>query len=96
MPGLNGMGPTGAGPRTGRGLGLCPGGPVAGARPGMGWRGRGFGFGRGFGRGYYRGYYYDPYYYGPAYNKAGLKDYESYLENELKNVRQEMQRTDEE
>jgi len=91
MPGLNGMGPTGAGPRTGRGLGLCPGGPVAGARPGIGWRGRGFGFGRGFGR----GYYYDPYYYGPAYNKAGLKDYESYLENELKNVRQEMQRTDE-
>jgi hypothetical protein len=95
MPGFNGMGPTGAGPRTGRCLGRCSGGPVAGGWAGRGWRSRGFGFGRGFGLG--RGYYYDKAYnYDPAYNKSGLKDYESYLENEIKYVRQELQRTDEE
>jgi len=41
MPGFDGTGPMGAGPRTGRGLGYCTGGP----RPGYGWGG--YGAGRG-------------------------------------------------
>ncbi|RLB09399.1 MAG: hypothetical protein DRG27_04490 [Deltaproteobacteria bacterium] len=71
MPGLDGTGPWGLGPMTGRGLGLCnPYGPFG---RGWWWRGRGFGFGRGWGRGFgwrwrwfappYAPYpYYDPYY----------------------------------
>lgn len=52
MPGLDRTGPMGAGPMTGRGLGLC-----GGARPGLlGWgRGRGAGFGLGLGLGWRRG-----------------------------------------
>ncbi|MFA6315349.1 MAG: DUF5320 domain-containing protein [Candidatus Paceibacterota bacterium] len=42
MPKLDGTGPTGAGPMTGRGLGSCRGGM------GIGWRGQGLGLG--FGR----------------------------------------------
>ena len=47
MPGLDGTGPMGRGPLTGRGFGPCG-------------RGRGFGagYGRGFGRGYGYGYGY--------------------------------------
>jgi len=64
MPGFDRTGPLGAGPRTGRGLGFCAGGPYppayGGARYGAGrggipWgggRGRAWGGGRGwFGRG---------------------------------------------
>jgi len=59
MPGLNGTGPLGQGPKTGWGLGLCGTGANRtniNARPfGFGW-GRGFGFGRrGRGRGFGRG-----------------------------------------
>jgi hypothetical protein len=45
MPNLNGMGPRGEGPMTGRGMGNC-----SGARPGFsrGRRGAGFGFRRFF------------------------------------------------
>ncbi|MFO7881951.1 MAG: DUF5320 domain-containing protein [Kosmotogaceae bacterium] len=67
MPGFDRTGPSGQGPMTGRGLGMCSGyaRPVGFRGPGLarrnGWygRGRGFGFGRGrgFGRGYGRGYY---------------------------------------
>ena len=62
MPGGNGTGPMGKGPRTGRGLGLCNGNDMAGFQyspsgygrrlgnnRGRGW-GRGFGFGFGHGR----------------------------------------------
>lgn len=45
MPGLDGTGPAGAGPMTGRGLGACAGG-----------RGAGWGFGPGRGRGFARGF----------------------------------------
>lgn len=44
MPGMDGTGPVGAGPMTGRGLGACTG-------RGAGW-GYGLGRGRGFGRGF--------------------------------------------
>jgi len=44
MPRLNGTGPMGQGPRTGRGLGPCGGGYGYGRGYGRG-RGRGFGFG---------------------------------------------------
>ena len=58
MPGFNGTGPRGAGPRTGGARGDCnPAG--AGYRPafgqGLGY-GRGFGRGRGFGAGFGAGY----------------------------------------
>ncbi len=54
MPGLDGTGPLGLGPMTGRGLGLCnPYGPFG---RGRWWRGRWFGFGRGWGRGWRRGF----------------------------------------
>ena len=45
MPGFDRTGPSGQGPRTGRGLGPCGGGQAFG-------RGRGAGRGMGFGRGY--------------------------------------------
>ncbi|HUT35339.1 MAG TPA: DUF5320 domain-containing protein [Planctomycetota bacterium] len=63
MPGFDGTGPLGMGPRTGGGFGWCPpaAGPVPprvgggvlygigrGGRPWGGGRGRGFGGGRGF------------------------------------------------
>ena len=54
MPGLNRTGPLGAGPRTGRGLGLCnprSGGYERVLAWGFG-RGRRFSRGRGFGRGF--------------------------------------------
>jgi len=48
MPNYNGRGPEGAGPMTGRGLGLCGGVAAMGLRYG---RGMGNGMGRGMGRG---------------------------------------------
>ncbi|MBN2583782.1 MAG: DUF5320 domain-containing protein [Planctomycetes bacterium] len=65
MPGYDGTGPMGMGPRTGGGFGFCPPGvgvaPAAGyvrglGRGGLPWGGgRGFGGGRGWGRGMGRG-----------------------------------------
>lgn len=56
MPGGDGTGPLGLGPRTGRGLGYCAGYPTPGyiTAPGGGpfWRWGWGGFGRGWGRGY--------------------------------------------
>lgn len=55
MPNRNGTGPTGSGPRTGRGAGNCAGEGGTGRFGGRGLgfgrggRGRGRGFGRGFG-----------------------------------------------
>lgn len=66
MPGMNGMGPMGRGPRTGRGLGPCgTGAAVMGqgvlrglGRGGLPWGcGRGFGGGRGRGAGLGRGWW---------------------------------------
>ena len=49
MPNFNGMGPTGAGPMSGRNLGPCGGGQAA--RRGFGYGAGPRGAGRGFGRG---------------------------------------------
>ncbi len=49
MPKLDGTGPQGKGPRTGRGMGNCPG-------TGGTSQGYGLGFGRGMGRGQGRGF----------------------------------------
>lgn len=48
MPGRNGTGPWGQGPRTGRGRGFCGGTAVDGGGPPQA---QGFGMGRGGGRG---------------------------------------------
>lgn len=48
MPGLDGTGPRGKGPRTGRGLGLCRGNVSSENSP---LKGRGYGRGYGRGRG---------------------------------------------
>ena len=59
MPNGNGMGPAGAGPQTGRGMGYCAGNEMPGWQAGTGGgRGMGRGFrcgGRGMGRGFGRG-----------------------------------------
>lgn len=58
MPGFDGTGPRGEGPRTGRGLGKCKDDDVKTSRevPEEDFpRGRGFGFGFGAGRGRGRG-----------------------------------------
>ena len=84
MPGMNGTGPTGQGPRTGRGLGTC------GMGMGMGM-GMGFGcrrFGRGNGRGLGRFFGYN----NPqtvVEQKQVLADYRQALEEELEDVKQE-------
>ncbi len=62
LPGIDGSGPMGAGPMTGRGLGPCAG--VNDVRYGAGFGrgfGRGFGFGRGraYGCGFGRGFGWD-------------------------------------
>jgi len=74
MPKLDGTGPTGQGPKTGRGMGNCGGGR------GMGW-GRGCGCGGGlFGRMFYT----------KEERDEMLKDRETMLENELKAVKEEL------
>ena len=76
MPKLDGTGPTGQGPKTGRGNGNCSGGR------GMGW-GRGYGCGCGgglFGRMFYT----------KEERDEMLKDRETMLENELKAVKEEL------
>lgn len=93
MPGRNGSGPTGMGPMTGRGLGLCSGNPQPyyGCRSGMGYgRGQGFARGCGFGGGRFRGrfpnagYPAGPYYGQPPYPAAAQDPQaeQAYLEGE--------------
>jgi len=56
MPGFDGTGPTGQGPRTGRGLGNCTPQPNTPRRsPILGSLGQRLGLGRGLGRGRGRG-----------------------------------------
>ena len=88
MPGLDGTGPWGMGPMTGRGLGLCnPYGPF-----GRGWWWRGRGFGRGFGwrwRWFAPPYAPYPYYWNPYYEMSPeeelnmLRDEAEMLKREL-------------
>ena len=77
MPGGNGTGPQGLGPKTGRAAGYCAGYPAPGymnpipGRRGFGFgqgQGRGRGWGRGFGRGFGWGRWaYPGYAYGYPY-----------------------------
>ncbi len=55
MPGKDGTGPQGQGPKTGRGLGKCNAGGRTKAPQGPGGRGSGRGAGRGKGQGSGRG-----------------------------------------
>jgi len=76
MPKLDRTGPSGAGPRTGRGLGPCG--------MGLGWR-RGFGAGRGLGRffGWGRPQTEED-------QKATLTEYKKALEEELEDINKEL------
>ena len=78
MPFLDGTGPNGAGPRTGRGMGRCSG--YTGNVP-WGARGYGRGFGRGYGRGYGYGWRYAQ--AAPVDEEAELKSEATYLEERL-------------
>lgn len=95
MPGLNGTGPMGQGPATGRGFGDC-----VQERPINDGRGRGRGMGRGvgFGRSFRAGrrfhgfppyaYAAHPYQYEitPEDEIAYLKEHAAYLEKEIKEI----------
>ncbi|KUG03924.1 hypothetical protein ASZ90_018704 [hydrocarbon metagenome] len=84
MPGRNGGGPMGAGPRTGRGMGFCQGyTEIRGGRRGCGL-GRGFGFGNGYSRGDGRGGIQPV---GRNSDVANLKEYQNYLEDELRQIK---------
>lgn len=75
MPGFDGTGPMGQGPRTGRGFGPCG--------FGLGWRKR-FGAGRGMGR--YFGWQWPQ---SQEDQKQALIDYRKALEEELEDVKKE-------
>jgi hypothetical protein len=105
MPGFDGTGPRGLGPRTGGGFGFCgPGaGPApAGYAPGVvygvgrggipwgGGRGRAFGGGRGrWWRSAYP-YAYPPYGAVAPYPAAAPVDEQAFLENELAQLEQQL------
>lgn len=76
MPKLDGTGPTGQGPKTGRGMGNCAGGK------GLGW-GRGYGCGCGGG-------YFGRMFYTKEERSELLKDRKEALENELKALNEEL------
>ncbi len=98
MPGGDGRGPAGFGPRTGRGLGYCAGYDSPGfTKPGPGMGGgyrRGFGPGRGLRRGvnygYRRGGYgfypYNQTEYTPKDEAEELKNYAQDMKKELEEV----------
>lgn len=77
MPGFNGTGPMGMGPRTGRGFGPCG--------LGLGWRRR-FGPDRGMRR--YFGWTWPQ---TPEDQKQALADYKKALQEELDDVNKEME-----
>jgi len=87
MPGMDGTGPLGLGPMTGRGLGPCG--------RGLGWRrglGRGLGFGRGLGlgRGFaWRARYAWDYPYEPV--SLSKEEQKRILEADLKDLEAEKQ-----
>lgn len=92
MPRLNGAGPQGAGPMTGRGMGNCNN---ANANAPMYGRAFGFGKSRGFGRGQCRGFgfagnyganYYTAAEITPEQQKDMLNQDKAFLENELKRI----------
>lgn len=74
MPGYDGTGPTGSGPRTGRGLGPC----------GFGFWSRRFGLGRGIGR---RSPWAST---SKSDQKQALEEYRKSLEEEITSVKDEL------
>ena len=105
MPGFDGTGPMGMGPRTGGGFGFCPpgAGPAAGGylpgvvygvgRGGIPWgggRGRAFGGGRGWWWRSRMAYGLYPYYAFPPYAAQAAPDEKSFLENELAYLEQQI------
>ena len=104
MPRGDRTGPMGFGPLTGRGAGYCAGYPTPGNMRGFGMRGgRGRGFrrmmpGAGMGMGMGMGYWQRFGGYGPAYAadpKTALKQQADLLEEELSQVRQQLEQLDE-
>jgi len=105
MPGFDGTGPMGLGPRTGGGFGFCPpgGGPTpAGYAPGVvygvgrggipwgGGRGRAFGGGRGWWwRAGFPGMMYPYGGFGP-YPTAAAVDEKAFLENQITYLEQQL------
>jgi len=98
MPGFDGTGPMGLGPRTGGGFGFCPpgaGSAVGGYAPGVvygvgrggipwgGGRGRAFGGGRGRWRMGGFPYMVPPYAYGVPYPQPAPADERAFLESQL-------------
>ena len=83
MPGMNGTGPMGAGPQTGRGLGYC-----GKADADSFFRGRGMGMGRGYscGRGRGIGRFYQPVELTADQKKDILNQRKTFLENELSSL----------
>lgn len=90
MPGNDGTGPYGLGPRTGRGFGPCAGYPV--------YPNQGCGMGYGRGRGYRwmrTGYPVAPPPYDPAEDKVFLENQVRILENQLEQVKTHLKKLDE-
>jgi len=90
MPYLDGTGPWGLGPMTGRGLGRCG--------RGFGYGGRGRGYGRGFGyglgaHGRWKGAYYPPV-SSLRDDKAFLEEQREYLKGELNYIEKMLKETE--
>jgi hypothetical protein len=85
MPGMDGTGPDGRGPMTGRGIGQCGRGYGRGLGRGMG-RGFGCGRGRGFGMSYGR----TPVSLTPAEEKKILEAELSEIDKEKKEIEQRL------
>jgi len=108
MPGGNGTGPTGLGPMTGRGAGFCAGFGVAGYANPVGGRGYGMGLGRGRGRGMGRGFgrsggawpYPANVSFGstltPVQELEGLKQQAEFLQNNLSQISERIERLEKE
>lgn len=97
MPRLNGMGPQGAGPMTGRGMGYCNSNYVpTNSILGFGYsRGFGRGLGRGCGKGLgfvgnYGVNYYTPPEMTPEQKKDMLNQDKAFLEDELKRIDEQL------
>lgn len=97
MPYLDGTGPGGLGPMTGRGLGRCGRGFGYGTRGygrGYGFRGYGRGFGYGLGAyGRWKGAYYLPF-SSLREDKAFLEEQREYLRDELNYIEKMLKETD--
>jgi hypothetical protein len=83
---LDGTGPRGQGPMTGRGMGNCTGANRVGSRAGYGFgRGRGAGFGMGNGLGLGRSFI------SPKNNLQVLESEKQSIEEELEVLREEIE-----